>query len=185
MKKILVSIFILIFVFCITSCSKRRDYFTDSELEKFGLNNLQTPNNATNYYNKSSKTMLFCYMTVTKDDDVRDFVLNVLDMLENDDMYKMYGYTKNDDMYKEVRNIYLSKDINDYQINTNNYSKDSVTFNSYEIYYYLSDETKEDSMFIFTITSYTEKDTIYLSGYNLIISVVQKNSSNYNVVNNE
>lgn len=38
-------------------------------------------------------------------------------------------------------------------------------------------------MYILTITSYTEKDTIYLTGYNLIISVVKKKYSRYTIVN--
>ena len=77
----------------------------------------------------------------------------------------------------------MSNNIEDYQINSNNYSENGVSFNSYEIYYSLTDKTKEDSMYILTITSYTEKDTIYLTGYNLIISVVKKNYSRYTIVN--
>ena len=182
MKKKLTIIFLLFLTLCLTSCSKRKAFFTDQELDDFGLSNLAAPNNSTDYYNKSKKRMLFCYMNVSKDTDVRNFVMDVLEMLEDREVYKVYGYAKGDDIFQQERKIYLSKDINDYQINTNNYSEDSVTFNSYEIYYSLSDKTKENSMFILTITSYTDKNTNYLSGYNLIISVIKRNLSNYTII---
>ncbi len=95
----------------------------------------------------------------------------------------LYDGLKDDDMYKENRKIYMSNNIEDYQINSNNYYENGVLFNSYEVYYSLTDKTKEDSMYILTITSYTEKNTIYLTGYNLIISVVKKNYSRYTIVN--
>lgn len=122
-------------------------------------------------------------MTISKDDDVIEYVINALNNFQNNNIYKEFGYAKSDDMYKENRKIYMSNNIEDYQINSNNYSENGVSFNSYEIYYSLTDKTKEDSMYILTITSYTEKDTIYLTGYNLIISVVKKNYSRYTIVN--
>lgn len=182
MKKTLVSIFLLIFALNLVGCSKKNLFFNNKELENFGLNNFTAPNNATNFYNKSSKNMLFCYMSVSKDDDVRNFVSTVLDMFENNETYKMYGYAKGNDMFERERNIYLSKDIDDYRINFGDYSEDDVTFNAYEIYYSLHDESKNNTMFILGITSYTEQNTNYLSGYNLIISVIKKNKSNYNVI---
>lgn len=180
-KKIYIFLLVLS-LFVLTSCSKRNDFFTDSELENFGLNNLIAPDNSSNYYNKSSKNTLFCYMNVSKDDDVRNFVLNILDMLEKNEIYKEYGYAKDDDMYNRKRKIYLSNDINNYQINTNNHSKDSVTFNAYEFFYSLCDESNKNTMFVLNITSYTEENTNYLSGYNLIVSVVKKNYSNYTII---
>lgn len=182
MKKIFLCMVLLVLSLSITGCTKRNEFFTDKQLEKFGLNNLTAPNNSANYYNKSKNYMLICYMNVDKDDDIINFVLDILNMLETNDMYEVYGYAKEDDMFKKERKIYLSRDINDYLINTKNYSVNSVTFNSYEIYYSLSDESKSNSMYILTITSYTEDNTNYLSGYNLIISVVRKNAANYTVV---
>lgn len=176
-------ILLLLSLISLTSCSKRNDFFNNEELRNFGLDYLAAPENSSNYYNKSNNKMLFCYMTVSKDDDVIEYVLNALNNFQNNNIYKEFGYAKSDDMYKENRKIYMSNNIEDYQINSNNYSENGVSFNSYEIYYSLTDKTKEDSMYILTITSYTEKDTIYLTGYNLIISVVKKNYSRYTIVN--
>lgn len=180
-KKIFIVI-LLLSLFMLTSCSKKQTFFTNNELDNFGLNGLCPPNNAVNYYNKSKNNMLFCYMTVSNDDDVRSFVLNILNMLDNSEIYKEYGYAKSNDMYDQKRKIYLSKNINDYQINTNNYSEDSVSFNSYGIYYSLYDKSKENTMFVISVISYTEENTNYLAGYNLIISVTKKNYSNYTVI---
>ena len=77
-KKILISVLFLL-VMCFTSCSRRNDFFNDKELKKFWLEFLVEPDNFSNYYNKSNSFMLECYMTVSKDDDVINYVLNILD----------------------------------------------------------------------------------------------------------
>lgn len=182
MKKVFTSIFILFFSLFLIGCSKKTSFFTNKQLENFGLNGLIAPDNASNYYNKSNKNMLFCYMKVSKDDDVRKFVLSVIEKLQNEEIYKVYGYAKGDDMFKKERKIYLSQNIDDYLINTKNYSEDSVTFNSYTIYYALEDVEKDHIMYVLDITSYTEENTIYLSDYNLMISVVGKSFSNYTII---
>ena len=180
MKKV-ICLFILVFTLCLTSCSKRTEFFTKSELASFGLSNLVAPNNASNYYNKSNNKMLFCYMNVKNDDDVRNYVLDILQMLDNTDIYKVYGYVKAEDMYKENKNVYLSKNIEDYLVDDYNYSEDSVSYNSYEIYYMLEDENQ---VFDLCITSYTdEQNHLYLSGYNMLISITKRNASNYTFMN--
>lgn len=179
MKKILIMISLLIVAISLASCTKKDEYFTVQDLEKFGLDDLTVPTNASDFYNQSTNKMLLCYMNVKTDNDVRNFVLEILDMFDSN-RYQMYGYAKADDMFKKERKIYLSKDINDYQINTNNYSKDSVSFNSYEFYYLLEDQEK--TMFILTITSYTVDNPNYLSGYNLVVSVAKKNASKYSII---
>lgn len=121
-------------------------------------------------------------MTVSKD-DVINFVLNILDNLKNNNIYKEFGYSKLDDMYNRNRTIYKSNNIDDYRIDSGRYSENSVSFNFYEIYYSLTDERKKNIMYDLTITSYTEKETIYLTGYNLIISVNKRSYFRYTIVN--
>lgn len=180
MKKISF-IFLLFLLLSLSSCSKNNDFLSNDELERFGLSNLSTPTHATNYYNKSTNTMLTCYMSVGNDNDVRNYVLDILKMLEDENVYKLYGYTKNDDMYKEHRNIYLSSNIDDYLVDSYDYSTDPVSYNSYIIYYVLNDV--ENKIFELNITSYTEEQNhLYLSEYNLYFSVVKRNASNYTII---
>ena len=87
MKKI-TFIFLLFLLLSLSSCSKNSDFLSNDELERFGLSNLSTPTHATNYYNKSTNTMLNCYMSVGNDDDVRNYVLDILKMLEDENVYK-------------------------------------------------------------------------------------------------
>lgn len=61
-------------------------------------------------------------MTVSKDDDVINFVLNILDKLKNNNIYKEFGYSKLDDMYNKNRTIYKSNNIDDYRIDFGRYS---------------------------------------------------------------
>ena len=119
MKKV-ICLFILVFTLCLTSCSKRTEFFTKSELDSFGLSNLVAPDNSSNYYNKSNNKMLFCYMNVQSDDDVRNYVLDILEMLDNTDIYKVYGHAKADDMYKDNKKIYLSKNIDELMVKSDN-----------------------------------------------------------------
>lgn len=183
MKKI-ICLFILVFTLCLTSCSKRTEFFTKSELDNFGLSNLVAPDNSSNYYNKSNNKMLFCYMNVQNDDDVRNYVLDILEMLDNTDIYKVYGYAKADDMYKDNKKIYLSKNIDDYLVDDYDYSKNSVSYNAYEIYYVLDGDEYQNQVFDLCITSYTEEENhLYLTGYNLLISITKRNASNYTIVN--
>ena len=168
MKKI-TFIFLLFLLLSLFSCSKNNDFLSNDELERFGLSNLSTPTHATNYYNKSTNTMLTCYMSVGNDDDVRNYVLDILKMLEDENVYK------------EHRNIYLSSNINDYLVDSYDYSTDSVSYNSYIIYYVLNDV--ENKIFELNITSYTEEQNhLYLSEYNLYLSVVKRNASNYTII---
>lgn len=181
MKKA-VLILIMLLLVTLTSCDKKNEFFTESELENFGLINLEKPNNSSNYYNKSNNLMLMCYMNVYEDDDVRNFVLNIFDMLENSGIYEIYGYAKGDDMYKEHRNIYLSQNIDDFLVDTYNYAENSVSNNTYIIYYSLKNKEK-NKIFELTITSYTtERSNLYLSEYNFYIVVTRNNASNYTIV---
>ncbi len=181
MKKIISLCLILIFSISLTSCNKTDQFFTEQQLNKYYLSGLTAPENSSNYYNKSNNLMLTCYMNVNNDDDVRNFVENLLQKLDNNDLYEFYGYTKNDDTYKKHRNIYLSKSIDDYLVNSYNYSSNSVSFNSYDIYF----QSKENKKRIInvTITSYTEQQTNYLRGYNLYISIIERNAANYFIIN--
>ena len=180
MKKL--SLIIILFILLgLTGCSNNNDFLTNEELENFGLDNLSTPTHATNYYNKSTNTMLTCYMSVGNDDIVRNYVLDILNMLEDEDTYKLYGYTKGDDMFKEHRNIYLSSNIDDYLVDSYEHSEDYVSYNTYNIYYVLNSD--EDHVYELCITSYTEEENhLYLSGYNLYLSVVKRNASNYTII---
>lgn len=180
------TLILMLLLFTMTACVKRTDFFNNKELKEFGLDNLVAPDNSTNYYNKSNNKMLFCYMNVSKDDDVIKFVMDVLNEFENNNIYKEFGYAKLDDVFEKNRKIYMSKDIGNienYQIDSYGYSENSVSFNSYGIYYSLADEKKEHTIYNLIITSYTENETIYLSGFNLMISVVKNNYSKYNIVN--
>ena len=86
-------------------------------------------------------------------------------------------------MYNRNRTIYKSNNIDVYQIDSGRYSENSVSFNYYEIYYSLTDERKKNIMYDLTITSYAEKETIYLTGYNLIIFVNKRSYFRYTIVN--
>lgn len=183
MKKIIISGLLLILILSLTSCRKGQEFFSKYELEKFGLMNIEKPNNTSNYYNKSNNNMLMCYMNISKDDDVRDYVSNILEMLENTNVYEIYGYAKEDDMFKNKRNIYLSKNIDDYLVNTYNYSENNVSDNAYIIYYSLKNSEYKDLIFELSIISYTtERSNLYLNGYNLYIAVTKNNASNYTII---
>jgi len=179
--KLFLIFFLLLLTFTFTSCSKK-SFFNTKELNNFGLSFLQAPKNSSNFYKKSNNKQIICYMNVTTDDDVRSYVLAILKEFETNSYYNEYGYAKSDDMYQSNRNIYTSNNIDDYLISKNTYSENSVSFNSYQIFYTLSDSNKKSKMFILTITSYTEEDTIYLKGYNLNISVVKMPRSKYTVI---
>ncbi|HHV14286.1 MAG TPA: hypothetical protein GXX66_01400 [Acholeplasmataceae bacterium] len=177
-------IIVLLVLSLLTSCgcTRRKEFFNQSELKEYGLTGLEVPNNSSNYYNKSLSYRLICYMRVSTDDDVISYATDILNMLKNQEIYKVYGHKKLNDQREYEKNVYLSNDIDDYRTMTKKYSPDSVTLNNFAIFYALQDQKKEKTMFIIYLTSYTEEQTYYAAGFNFRIMVVKKSFSKYTII---
>lgn len=178
-KKIFLMVVLLISIVFMTSCISRNSYFTKKELDRFGLTGLPTINNARNFKNKSTSSFLNCYMTVSTDLDVDKFIDDVLKMLDNKEVYKVYGHTDTKEMYEIDRHLYLSKNREDYLYGSNESSSTEVSHVGYGIFYALNSDTGNKTMYELGITTYDKENTTW---YNCNIFVYKRNYANYTIV---
>ena len=172
----------------LTSCMIRYQYFSNKELAEVGLTGLPKVPGAKDYCKVKSITdsrYKKCNMNIPSNASADDFVVEVLKMLDNKEIYKFYAYDGNEEMYTLHRTLHLSKDPKDYLMYDNPQDEGLVKSGFYHIFYALTKDAENKTMYEITVSRYSKDDPRKPRDYNCTVGIYEHRFSNYTLITEE
>ena len=172
----------------LTSCMIRYQYFSEKDLAEVGLTGLPKVPGARDYYKVKSITdsrYKQCSMNIPSSSSADDFVVEVLKMLDNKEIYQFYAYDDNKLMYTLHRNLHLSKDPKDYLRYDSPQEEGPVKSGFYHIFYALMEEGKNKSMYEIVVSRYGKDNPTKPKNFNCTVEIYKRQFSNYTLITEE
>lgn len=184
-NKIICLVITLLLCFLVGCVNESKDFFSESKIKAYGLQKIIPPVTSEDFLTKYGNKRAVSYANIENDQVCLDYVNNILLTFSENKDIKAFGFDDTKNPSSKERYIKKSMKATDYLINTQQYSNDKISNNTFIIYYAVGDIENEYDMYSFTVCTYLNEAGDLIKGYNLYSSITKLELNTYYYIEEE